>query len=98
MVCASRRHHKMMYKILVRLQDTITRFLLYCIETIKQMCYIASAVSKTAAALCVPLSSALPLYHTVKAASVRTGMNFGLDFVCSMEDAAEKAAERMCRT
>lgn len=48
--------------------------------------------------LCVPLSSALPLYHTVKAASVRTGMNFGLDFVCSMEDAAEKAAERMCRT
>ena len=91
----------MMYKILVRLQDTITRFLLYCIETIEQMCYIASAVSKTAAALCVPLSSALPLYHAVKAASVRTGMtsgHVGLDFVCSMEDAAEKAAERMCRT
>lgn len=38
-----------------------------------------------------------PLYHTVKAASVRTGMtsgHVGLDFVCCMEGAAGKAVER----
>ena len=47
--------------------------------------------------MCVPLSSALPLYHTVKAASVRTGMtsgHVGLDFVCSMEDAAGKRGRK----
>ena len=87
-----------MYKILVRLQDTITRFLLYPVETIEQLCYIASAVRQTAAACVCRFPRHSHCITLIKAASVRTGMNSGLDFVCSMEDAAEKAAERMCRT
>ena len=46
----------------------------------------------------MPLPSALPLYHTVKAASVRTGINSGLDFVCCMGDAAGMGGAVRCAT